>query len=304
VFFWSGFEAPTASPGGSGYWTGPIQGLNGFTTGVLSDWLWVWVSTGSTHTRGGEGGAPSGPSVAPPTGATAGGTPPGPASGGAAGTQVAPTGGDQGATGWSFPTGSNTCTTPKAPGAEAGWTGGNFGVQGASSGESAPNASYPEPNVTPVVPDGAMGTSGGVEPSGASPGGLEMGLTIVGGMQAAGLVAGVARAGLGGVLGAGGRVVIGENMARVRAYARQVGAETFEGTGMAANRAWIQKARAEGKEIIDIGPDFGRRLERQLQGATPGSPFYEMERREVGEAAVKVFERSGKFQGGVPGLDY
>jgi hypothetical protein len=29
-----------------------------------------------------------------------------------------------------------------------------------------------------------------------------------------------------------------------------------------------------------------------------------MERMEAGEAAKRVFERSGKFQGGVPGLDF
>lgn len=49
--------------------------------------------------------------------------------------------------------------------------------------------------------------------------------------------------------------------------------------GTEANRAWIEAAQNEGKEIVDIGPDFGRRLERQLQGERPDSPFYNMERQ-------------------------
>lgn len=103
-----------------------------------------------------------------------------------------------------------------------------------------------------------------------------------------------------------GRVVIGENMARVQRYADEIGAETFKGTGMAENRAFIQQAVREGKEVLDIGPDFSRRLTRTLEGQRPNSTFYNMERMETrGYGAYRrVFERSGRFEGGVPGLDY
>jgi hypothetical protein len=73
---------------------------------------------------------------------------------------------------------------------------------------------------------------------------------------------------------------------------------------MEANRLWIRAARQEGKAIIDVGPDFGRRLERYLQGVRPDSPFYNMERMEAGEAVRSIFKRLGRFQGGVPGLDF
>jgi hypothetical protein len=107
-----------------------------------------------------------------------------------------------------------------------------------------------------------------------------------------------------GTMPRAGRVVIGENMTRVREYAQRVGAETFTGTGMEANREWIRTATASGKEVVDIGPDFGRRLERMLQGKRPGSPFYNMERMETRGGSISVFERIGKYEGGVPGLDF
>lgn len=57
----------------------------------------------------------------------------------------------------------------------------------------------------------------------------------------------------------------------------------------------------DGREIIDIGPDFQRR-------ASPNgynSPFYEMERSFLDgyENYQKVFERNGST-GGVPGVDF
>jgi RHS repeat-associated protein len=120
----------------------------------------------------------------------------------------------------------------------------------------------------------------------------------------AGKALGLAAKAVGGATVRAGKVVIGENMFRVREYAQQIGAEVFEGIGMEANRVWIRAARQEGKAIIDVGPDFGRRLERYLQGVPPDSSFYNMERMEAGEAVRSIFKRLGRFQGGVPGLDF
>jgi RHS repeat-associated protein len=106
----------------------------------------------------------------------------------------------------------------------------------------------------------------------------------------------------GAASGAGGRatVVIGENMTRVESYASQIGAETFEGEGMAANRIWMQDAMESGKRVVDIGPDFPRRLDRFLSGEPIDRPIYNMERMEAKgyDFYIKVFERTGKYQGG------
>ena len=71
---------------------------------------------------------------------------------------------------------------------------------------------------------------------------------------------------------------------------------------MEANRLWIQEARNAGKQVIDIGPDFARRAQRVEQGIRPDSIFYNMERMETKgyENYLKVFERTGKYTGGVP----
>ncbi len=99
-------------------------------------------------------------------------------------------------------------------------------------------------------------------------------------------------------------VVIGENMARVQAYAGKVGGEIFTGKTMAANRAWIQAARDSGRPIIDIGPDFVRRVERFLAGRRPDSIFYNMERTElVGYGNLqRAWVRTGRFDGTVSGF--
>jgi hypothetical protein len=122
----------------------------------------------------------------------------------------------------------------------------------------------------------------------------------LGALRAAGADAGLTAAESGAP-----RIVIGENMERVRAMAQRLGAETFQGTGMEANRAWIQLKKAQGYEIYDIGPDFARRLQRVEQGIRPDSLFYNMERAETlnHNKYIRVFERTGKYQGGVPGLD-
>ena len=103
-----------------------------------------------------------------------------------------------------------------------------------------------------------------------------------------------------------GKVVIGESMSRVQRYADEIGAETFGGRTLADNEAWIRSQMDAGKTIIDIGPDFSRRMTRTLKGATPSSPFYNMERMVTAgyPGYTKAFERTGKLSGGVPRLDF
>ena len=102
------------------------------------------------------------------------------------------------------------------------------------------------------------------------------------------------------------RIVLGEDMDRVRVAALRLGAETFEGKGMAANRAWVRQKRAQGYEVYDIGPAFVRRAERLKKGQRPDSIYYNMERTEMKgyENYFKQFERTGKYKGGAPGIDY
>ena len=75
-------------------------------------------------------------------------------------------------------------------------------------------------------------------------------------------------------------VVIGENQDRVIKFADEYGLDYLkmqEGLGygemMDFNKKWIDEAMSEGKMIIDIGPDFGRRIDSKYI-----SEFYEMER--------------------------
>lgn len=94
-------------------------------------------------------------------------------------------------------------------------------------------------------------------------------------------------------------------MTRIEKYATKIGADTFKGEGMDANRAWIKQAKADGKHVIDIGPHFDRRAERIKEGIRPDSPFYNMERGETKgyEGYEKMFERTGKNSGGSPEVD-
>ena len=101
-------------------------------------------------------------------------------------------------------------------------------------------------------------------------------------------------------------VVIGENMQRVKAYARRIGAETIDDWlagrkwTLELNKAWIRQMMREGRRVIDIGPDFARRadtgkvsqvygLERRL---LKGYPYYE-----------RQFLRWRKLRGGNPDVD-
>lgn len=71
---------------------------------------------------------------------------------------------------------------------------------------------------------------------------------------------------------------------------------------MNRNRRWINDQIRNGREIIDIGPDFRRRIDEGYN-----SSFYEMERHTLRasdyDKYLKVFQRSGE-NGGVLGLDF
>jgi hypothetical protein len=105
-------------------------------------------------------------------------------------------------------------------------------------------------------------------------------------------------------------IVIGENMKRVQQYADEIGGQAYRpwkndpfdyDLGMKRNKRWIKDMKTEGREIIDIGPDFKRRS----LGRDP-SDFYNMERGQLKDYAnyTKVFERFDKTSGGVTGLDF
>ena len=98
-------------------------------------------------------------------------------------------------------------------------------------------------------------------------------------------------------------VVIGENMKRVKQYAKDIGGHAYRpwkndpfdfDVAMTRNKRWINDMMNEGREIIDIGPDFARRR----IGVLP-SDFYNMERSQLKGYANyrKVFTRQGKYGG-------
>lgn len=101
-------------------------------------------------------------------------------------------------------------------------------------------------------------------------------------------------------------------MKRVRKYAQQIGGQTIqdfipsEEWTLEKNQSWIRRMREEGRLIVDIGPDFERRVRLWEEGKVPWSSAYNMERIELKgyTGHRKVFQRFGKWRGGVPGLDF
>jgi len=108
--------------------------------------------------------------------------------------------------------------------------------------------------------------------------------------------------------------IIGENMVgRVKPYARSIGAETIvdwlagrEWT-QALNDEYIRTLRADNRVIIDIGPDFGRRLQFHLNPPKDrnGPPVYDTEREILRgyENRRQVYIQTGRLSGGVRGFD-
>ncbi len=107
-------------------------------------------------------------------------------------------------------------------------------------------------------------------------------------------------------------VIIGEDMAkRIRPYAESVGGKTIndwipsDEWTMQKNAAWIEEMKSEGRVIVDIGPNFPRRLGNERVGKPVASEAYGVERKALVNYPrySKVFSRSGRFSGGVSGLD-
>jgi len=108
-------------------------------------------------------------------------------------------------------------------------------------------------------------------------------------------------------------VIVGENMKRVNSHAGKVGGETID--GWLAGRTWTQKLndefistmKVQGRQIQDIGPDFGRRLQNRVDPnlGRPASPIYGGERQQLLDYGnyQQLYQRTGKYQGGVPGFD-
>lgn len=65
--------------------------------------------------------------------------------------------------------------------------------------------------------------------------------------------------------------------------------------------------KAQGREIIDIGPDFAERLRHRKNPAVGRSPsrHYGRERKQLldYDDYRREYIRTGKYQGGVPNLD-
>lgn len=110
-------------------------------------------------------------------------------------------------------------------------------------------------------------------------------------------------------------VVIGENMKRVKDYAKKIGGEVYnpkiiedyipaihDPISLKENKQWIKKMIDEGREIIDIGPDFI--TNRPVKGP---SRWYELERKILKQTGYgnyrKDFVRFHKKIGGVSGFD-
>jgi RHS repeat-associated protein len=100
-------------------------------------------------------------------------------------------------------------------------------------------------------------------------------------------------------------IVIGENMNRVESYAKLVGADYYKAIpnkpfdfdiAMKRNKRWIADMKRNGRQFIDIGPDFERRRTKGII-----SDFYNMERKSLKgyDNYQKVFTRNGSF-GGLP----
>jgi len=94
---------------------------------------------------------------------------------------------------------------------------------------------------------------------------------------------------------------------RVNPYAESIGAETIDdwlggrNWDQELNEQFISDMKAQNRQIIDLGPDF----ERRSLGVPPSS-VYGSERQQMLNYAnyERVYQRFGKYSGGVPGFDF
>lgn len=95
-------------------------------------------------------------------------------------------------------------------------------------------------------------------------------------------------------------IVIGENMRRVVSYAASIGGYIYSPNWNTFNGSALS-IQPKGRKIIDIGPDFAR---RDL-GRAP-CEYYCSDRKllEGYPNYSKVFIRTDKYAGGVPGFDW
>ena len=75
--------------------------------------------------------------------------------------------------------------------------------------------------------------------------------------------------------------------------------KVFKGSTDAGNTRFINRAMQKGWKIFDIGPDFGRRMDRLSKGINPAGHGYNLERQlTVGyQKVIKLWQRTGKFSG-------
>ena len=98
---------------------------------------------------------------------------------------------------------------------------------------------------------------------------------------------------------------------RIKPYAERVGGKTIndwipsDEWILQKNGAWNEQMKSEGRENVDIGPKFPRRLGNGNAGKLVSSEAYGVERKALANypGYSKVFSRSVRFSGGVSGLD-
>ena len=98
-------------------------------------------------------------------------------------------------------------------------------------------------------------------------------------------------------------------MNRVQSVAKKMDALTINNFipsdkwSMAANKSWAQQMKLEGRKIIDIGPDFSRRLDLYKNDKQIYSPAYNLERFEFKnyDGYDKIFDRIGPLNFGNEG---
>lgn len=112
-------------------------------------------------------------------------------------------------------------------------------------------------------------------------------------------------------------IIIGEDQyGRIDIFAKDHGGETITDWLNKTGKTWsesvndefIDAMKSEGREFIDIGPAFGRRLQNRIDPTLgrPPSSIYGGERKQLldYDKRTQLYKRDGKYGGGVKGLDF